>query len=234
MGNESISEAHGSGGPWIVVEAPDGVTGDGEGVIFIPLTSVAVESELLGYENMDEGLQAIIHKLKTRANPAYDQETGKGVWTDPFTLLSAREQAREDAAEEVKTHPGHTEHQVQVASAQMAYRSVHEPIGGGECALDRCRRAAREEMGLPEPSAKCGATSRGEAPRVLDSSSETGAILTDEALEYLGKARSAFLHSLSGRNEDDNPLGDMPPPAPPENPIRTADELLAHYQEGAA
>lgn len=200
--------------------------------LVIPLASVVVEAELLGYEDMGESLEAIINKLQHGTEPNPDPETGENAWTEAFSLLTMREQEREDAAREVQKHEGYTEHQVQVASAQMAYRAVHEPINGGECALDRCRRAAREKMSAPEPTRKCGVESRGQAAQVLNNETEAGAAFTRESLEYLGKVRSAFLHSLVG-TDDDNPLGDTPPPPEPENTIQTADQLLQKYGDAS-
>lgn len=208
-----------------------GVTEDGEQIDhFIEMPALATWGELLGYDSPDETLAAI---LSAGPEPDPDPETGKNVWTDAYTLLTAREQAREDEAKRAKDEGTRDDPRSPHLRATLAaYNAVHRPISDGECALDRCRRAAREALGCPEPSAKCGATSRGAIPQVLDTSSETGSVLTEECLQFLGKARSYFLHSLVG-TDDDNPIGDTPPPPGPDNPILTADQLLTKYQEAS-
>lgn len=220
---------HAGEDPWFMVEVPDDGTGKGEGTLAIPLEAVAVEGELLGYADMGESLAAIIHKLTYETERSADPKTGHNVWTDAFTLLTRREQAREQEAARARQEGTRDDpRSPKLRSALAAYNAVHQPIDGGECAMDRCRRAAREEMQLPEPSGRCGATTRGAVPSIVDTVSETGATFTPESLEFLSKIRSRFLHSLVGP-DDDNPIGDTPPPPEPENPILSADELMQKF-----
>lgn len=209
-----------------------GVTEDGEQIDhFIEMPALATWGELLGYSHPDEVLAAI---LSAGPEPDPDPETGKNVWTDAYTLLTAREKAREDEAQAaVEQGTRDDPRSPKLRASLAAYNAVHQPINGDECAMDRTRRAAREALGCPEPSAKCGALSRGQTYAVASVQSETGSILTPETLEHLGKVRSHFLHSLTGRTEEDNPIGDTPPPPEPDNPILTADQLLTKYQEAS-
>lgn len=204
----------------------------------IPLALFASVREMLGIDDMGEVFEAIMH-ISDNGEPEHDPVTGENVWTDAYQLLRRREESREDAAVEVEEHEGHTDHQVQVAAAQMAHRAVHEPINGGECAMDRCRREARGKLGLPDPSRKCGEESRikpAPAPdpqpqmmrmmRPAGGKAQVADLLADEADELLACAQR-FLHQLSGHDDDRV----TPPESEPEPQARrlTADELIQKY-----
>lgn len=204
----------------------------------IPLSLFAAYRELLGIDDIGEVFEAIMH-VSDNGEPEPEPVTGRNVWTDAYTLLRRREESREDAAVEVKEHEGHTDHQVQVAAAQMAYRAVHEPINGGECAMDRCRREARAKLGLPDPAKKCGAETKTELPPVPEPQSrmmrtmrpaggkaQVADLLASEA-DALLACTQRFLHHLSGHDVDHV----TPPESEPEPQARrlTADELIQKY-----
>ena len=211
-----------------------------EGVA-LPLQAVATYRELLGIDDPAEVVEALLH-MAEHGEPDPDPVTGKNTYTEPYQLLRLREQAREDAALEVQAHEGHTDHQVQVAAAQMAYRAVHEPIGGGECAMDRCRREARGKLGLPDPTRKCGVETRPERPsmpakqtaqaramRPAGGKAQALNLLADQG-DYLHECTKRFLHSLTDHDTDPlEPDTDTTPD--PEARILTTDEILAKYQE---
>lgn len=215
---------------------------NGEFARDIPLACLASKRELLGFDDPIEALEAEVY-LQDHGEPEPDPITGKNAYTDVYQLLRRREEARENAAELVLDQDGHTDHQVQVAAAQMAYRAVHEPINGGECAMDRCRREARAKLGLPDPSKKCGAETKTEPPpvpepkpRMMRAMRPAGGkaqvldLLAGEADELLA-CTQRFLHQLSG-HEKDHVTPPPPEPEPdPEAVILTADELIEKYQE---
>lgn len=179
----------------------------------MPLAAIASWRELLGIDDPVQVVEAILH-VAEHGEPDADPETGENAWTETYHLLRMREQAREDAALEVKGYEGHTDHQVQVAAAQMAYRAVHEPIDGDECALDGCRREARAKLGIPDPEKKCGPESRTEPPpmperrpKAIRAMKPAGGkaqvldVLSGEG-EYLLGCTQEFLHQLSGHDTD--------------------------------
>lgn len=208
----------------------------------IPVATLASYRELLGMDDPVEVLEALLDMDERGVDVEPDPVTGKNVYTDAYQLLRLREQAREDAALEVKEHEGHTDYQVQVAAEQMAHRAVHEPIGGGECAMDRCRREARGKLGLPDPARKCGVETRSERPSVpakqpvqaramrpAGGKAQALDLLADQA-DYLQECTRHFLHSLTDHDADPlEPDTDTTPD--PEARILTADEILAKYQE---
>lgn len=190
----------------------------------IPLAQVASWRELLGIDDPAEVLKAIIH-VQDNGEPEPDPETGALVWAQPYQVLQAREQAREDAAAETEKE-GSSRSQV-LATAHTAARSaVHEPIDGGECLLDRVRRDTRSRLGVAHPAKKCGAETRttfSAAARTTDPLTE---IFTGQE-EYLLECTQNFLHSLTDYDQD--PLIEDPqvPPAP-----LTLDDIKQKY--GAA
>lgn len=209
----------------------------------IPLSLFAAYRELLGIDDMGEVFEAIMH-ISDNGEPEHDPATGENVWTDAYKLLRRREELREDEADRAYTQ-GEDQSQIVARSSQAAYDAVHQPINGGECAMDRCRRDARAQLGLPDPSQKCGADSKTTPPpvpepqsRALRSMRPAGGkaqvldLLADETDELLA-CTQRFLHQLSGHDTDHVT---PPPPEPEPEPdavILTADELISKYQEAA-
>lgn len=63
----------------------------------IPLEAIASWSELLGYDNAVDALEAIM-TVAENGEPDPDPETGDNCWTEAYVALGIREQARERAA----------------------------------------------------------------------------------------------------------------------------------------
>lgn len=201
-----------------------------------PLATIASWRELLGIDDPLEVIEAILH-VHRHGEPEADPVTGENAWTAPYQVLRHREEEREKAAflaEEQTSDPV----QVRAVSSQAAYEAVHVPIDEGECLLDRVRRDARDRLGIPDPTAKCGESSRlkpaslpeprpmalrmmqplGGKAEILD------ALVGEE--EYLLECTQNLLHALSGNDRD--PLVDKP-----ETPIPPGiDELRAKYEGG--
>lgn len=203
----------------------------------IELAAVAAYRELLGYDDPLEALEAIIH-IDDHGVPPADPVTGENVWHEPLLVLQAREEAREGEALRAEQEGCDAATKTDRA-ARAAYDAVHQPIDGGECLLDRVRRAARERLGCPEPSKKCGVETRDETPkmhqkpsrleRVFQPAMSRRAMLHEmlEGLEDGVKVDARhFLHSLSGYDRD--PLA--PPPPPSKRPV-TLDDIRSKYQE---
>lgn len=203
----------------------------------IPLGAIAVRRELLGIDDPAEVLDAIIY-LQDHGEPDADPVTGRNAWTELFQLLQIREEAREAEAALAREQRC-TESEIARRAERAAYDAVHQPIKGGECALDRCRREARAQLGIPDPDKKCGAETRTTPPplrpsarlAVSSSSPDAGDLLSGES-EYLLTCTKRFLHSLT--DQDADPLEaeqDAEPEPMPQ--AATPEETLAKYQEAA-
>ena len=220
----------------------------------VPIGSLAVYGELLGYAEPVEALEAVIHILK-HGLPEHCPVTGKNVFTDVFTLLAHREQAREDAAARAAEKPDATASSICTESSEAAYKAVHQkPAEGGDCPMDKCRREAREAIGVKDPSRVCGEETRVNEARITaparrmrtaSTADDERAVLSEALTPYTGEVTRAgreWLHELTGNRDD--PLAEhlpevTPEPEPEPEPepgavLLTADELLTKYQEGAA
>lgn len=245
-----ITEAHGR--PAIEVVHRDVQPGHHESWT-VPIGTIAFHGELLGYADPAEALEAVIHILR-HGTPDADPVTGKNVFTDAFTLLARREQCREDAAVEAAKCDGATSDTVRAESSTAAYNAVHQkPAGGGDCAMDACRREARRQIGLKEPSVACGEETRVTEPVVSrmmgrmtmsrdpDPDAEFKAAVSEALAPYTGEMAHStreWLHELTDTEGD--PLDEhvpepTPTPEPPGEkvpagePIRSADEILAMH-----
>lgn len=205
----------------------------------IPLSLLAAYRELLGIDDMGEAFEAVMH-VSDNGEPEHDPVTGENVWTDAYQLLRRREESRGDEAGRAADE-GEPQSQIVARSSQAAYDAVHQPINGGECAMDRCRREARGKLGLPDPSRKCGEESRIKPAPVPDPQpkmmrvmrpvgvkAQVADLLASEAGELLAHTQR-FLHQLSGHDDDRV----TPPESEPEPQARrlTADELIQKHQE---
>lgn len=199
----------------------------------IPLSAIAAFRELLGYDDPVEAIEAIVHCIETD-EPPIDAETGENVWSQPYRVLEAREYAREAAAVEAENEYC-DKAEIIARSEKAAYTAVHEPIDGGECLMDRCRRAARDALGCAEPSRKCGAETRTQAAVMPEKPSRLARVFQPEQsrramlhesieanLQVLRECTQTFLHDLSDHDPDYDPLAD-PKPERPQPP--TLDEI---------
>lgn len=181
----------------------------------MPIEAIAAHMELLGFEEVSEVVEAMIY-VQDHGEPEPDPSTGENVWTDPYTLLAHREQVREaEAMKALEEGTADDPRSPLLRATLAAYNAVHQPIDGGECAMDRCRRVARERLGLPfEPSKKTTATSR-----LVSHTPSTAAVKSEDQQEYVSTlepvieeiefSRRNFLHSLTGNRI--NPLRDTTP-----------------------
>lgn len=223
-------------------ELPNGrqeleVTSSVIGPVYLSVAAVAARRELLGYDDPVEALEAII-AIEENGEPEPDPVTGENTWTEVYTLLAIREQAREDEADRARGDCC-TEDVVVERSEKADYDAVHVPVNGGECAMDRCRREARRQLGLPDPTRKCGAETRSKRPvmparlpvqaramRPAGGKAQVLDVLADQA-DYLHACTKQFLHSLTDHDAD--PLEPEPEPVPT---LATPAETLKKYQGG--
>lgn len=189
----------------------EGIQDDGaELVREIPVQAIASFSEMLGYADPAEALAAIIAEQDQRDedNPVRDP------FAEVYQLLTHREKERESAARVVREQGG-TEHQLQVASVQMAHRSVHEPVGGGDCVMDRCRAEARSRLGLSAPSRNADADTRNIAARTTGT--DELAQVVEQVAPQIQQLRAEFLHQLTGNRDD--PLAETEPEPESMDPV---------------
>lgn len=201
--------------------------------------------ELLGYADPVEALEATIHVLRN-GEPEHDPVTGKNAWTDAFTLLAHREKAREAEAERA-TEEGTADdpRSPLLRSALAAYRAVHEPIGGGECAMDRCRREARRTLGVAEPSRKTSVAGLARDATISPSGEAEDAEVRQKATEALGpycgeisRCAREFLHAVTENSRDHmkavlpevTPMPEEPEPEAEHAPILEAEELVKQFK----
>ena len=193
---------HMDGEDFLVIEEEGG-----EHVRQIAVAALASWSELLGVDDLDEVLDIITH-VQDHGEPEPDPVTGENVWTDAYTLLARREQSRE--TEVIKAREEGTQddpRSPELRAAMAAYNAVHQPIDDGECAMDRCRRHARERLGIGgDPRVKCGAGSR----LMTHRPSVRGGGPLEGLVGHVELVRRQFLHDLVGTSE--NPLRDTTPP----------------------
>lgn len=201
----------------------------------VPLEALATYAELLGYSCPYETLDALLH-MSEHGEPEPDPETGENVWTDSYTLLAHRENAREmefiQAQEEGRQDDPRSP---ELRSTLAAYNAVHIPVDNGECVMDRCRRSARSRLGLKDPSTKAGSGSRimstRPASRATSQAPDLQAMfqgVVEPRLGVVEKSRRQFLASLNGRPED--PL--EPEPEEVEEPMDPVQETMHKYGGG--
>lgn len=209
--------------------------------------AIASWSELLGYDDPAETLEAILQARVNRSEPEPDDENGgENVWTEPYILLGHRERAREDEYEKAVYEGARDDpRSPRLRSTIAAHNAVHRPVDDGECAMDRCRRASRDRMVLPEPSKKCGADSRVRdkvtgSDRVLGTGIGPGAKavvedvdpdrqklreVVDQFADLIQPNIKEFLHSTTGNAVD--PMKE-PEPEPPTRE-EEADAVMEKY-----
>lgn len=212
---------------------------EGDHIREIPLEAISSYGELLGYSCPRETVEAIL-AIVENGEPDPDPETGDNVWTDSYTLLSFREQQREDEAfRAIEDGTSADPRSPKLRSTLAATAAVHRPVDDGECVMDRCRRAARERMGLPDPSSALKASSR-IASRVAPLRMFTVASrktrfqeklesVLQESTGRVAELRQEFLHGLTTYDVD--PLASAGPEPEEVDPVR---DVLAKYGQGGS
>lgn len=168
---------------------------DGLHTRVIPVEAVASWSELLGYDDPLDALEAIIH-VQDHGEPDPDPVTGENAWTEPFAALAERETAREASALQVQ---GHVRAQ-SLASPALQARLATVPIAD---AVTEARIRCRSRLGLLGTEPKVRALSSLSAASNPAEERRTAlrqaiAPVSDE----IECCREDFLHSLTPFNTD--------------------------------
>lgn len=172
----------------------------------IPLAAIAAWRELLGIDDPVGVVEAILHVGK-HGEPEPDPVTGENAWTEPYGLLQERERVREDEAFRAEKETADPALIVK-RSEKAAHAAVHVPDSTGESRLDKCRRGARERLGIPAATKNPGVETRRQPPGIPDATaSKVAELLADKTGELLVCTRR-FLHGLTEHEPD--PLTDDP------------------------
>lgn len=201
------------------------VIDSGDHIREIPLEAISSYGELLGYSCPRETVEAILDIVEN-GEPDPDPETGDNVWTDSYTLLTHREKAREDEAfRAIEDGTSADPRSPLLRSTLVATAAVHRRVNDGECPMDRCRRAARERLDLPEPSTKAGASSRlmsfsaiSKTPKKTVFQSKLEDVLSGAEGE-IADLRRGFLHGLTSNEID--PLASAGPEPEEVDPVQS-------------
>lgn len=217
--------------PNIVVEGDKIVIREHDHVREIPLFALASYSELLGYADPFDTLDAILH-IQDHGEPEPDPVTGENVWAEPYTLLTHREHQRlEGYKQAIKEGTANDPRSPALRAALAARDAVHTPVNGGDCVMDRCRANVRRRLGVKEPQHNAGAATRGLTQRstslaaVGASKQSAVARVIGPHLEKLPVYRNQFLAMLTP--EEDDPF--TPEPEPEPDPLG---RLFDKYGEG--
>ncbi|MGQ7788211.1 hypothetical protein [Nesterenkonia sp. K-15-9-6] len=225
--------------------ADDGV----QEVHTIDLGAFASWSELLGYTDAVDVLEAILEVSVRGGEPESDPETAENVWTAPYTMLRHRERAREaEAAQAIKEGRRDDPRSPKLRGAIAARAAVMEPVGAtseARSALAQARAHSRERMRLPcprktsistrpqpltteaEPQAD---TEQGEAPILTPEDRAKAREVLAPLLDEITRRKAAFLHRLTPWKDD--PLGDVPPRKPARDP-KDAATIFDRYRQEA-
>lgn len=207
-------------GPMLVID--EGVQADGvEHIREIPLQAIASFSEMLGYADPAEALEAIIAEQ--------DQRDEDNPVKDPFAeaqqLLAHREKAREEEAVTAQREgKRYDPRSPRLRAAFAARRAVHEPVDDGDCVMDRCRNEARGRLNLAAPSRKAGAGLRSVSAKTRRQ--DELAQVVEQVAPQIQQLRAEFLHQLTGNRDD--PLA-VPEPEPTE-PVDPVAAIFNKYQ----
>lgn len=233
----AITACHVEGG-WVVIDHENGHKN------MFALSAVASWSELLGVLCPVEVVQLIDAVDQSGSGATEDPVTRQSLWTDLYTLVGYRERQREVSAwEAVREGTECDPRSPGLRSYGAAWRSVHQPIDGGECALNRCRTDAMRRLGLAFSGVRRHAASR-VSPRMSEAD-----IPDDESNDHrmireaigphsddLYRLTRRFLHRLAA-GEALDPLaedGDARASTVPDDPIDVLKRLgapNAYYDE---
>lgn len=220
--------------PGIVIKMGE-ISGEPYGQVF-PLEMVASWSELLGYSDVVDTLSAICQVLFTGSPPA-DSRTGENAWTEVYSMLSLREELREEAVvAEIQADAHHPRSRELVGAL-----AVHQGLprdGDGECVLDKCRRTARQRLAVPNPERNPSMLRSRSLSCDIEPHSDSSGVFTPEdrskasmalsrVTEEISEKRKPFLHSLS--SFEDDPLAESVPEEDEERPPPTTGEILSRY-----
>lgn len=200
----------------------EGLADGVEHVREIPVQAMASFSELLGYADLTEALEAIITEQDTRGD-----DSPQDAFAEAYHLLTHRERAREDEAAKAKDEGTRDDpRSPRLRAAFAARRAVHEPVDGGPCVMDRCRAEARAKLKVPAPSRNSGAGLRSVAAKTKRR--DELAQVVSQVAPQVERLRGEFLHHLTGRNDD--PLAEVT--AEQVEPVDPVQAIFQKYQGG--
>lgn len=197
-----------------------------EGLVHeIDSMALASWSELLGYTDLLDVLEAILRVREGGSEPEPDPVTGENAWTESYAVLRHREQARESEAFRALEEGTRDDPRSPALRGALAARAaVMEPIGAEsdhDSLLARCRDKARGRMACACPT-KVSICARPATMTVEDDEQTVEnhggqALLTKEDrtkarevlepfLPEIRRRKARFLHGLTGNPE--NPLRD--------------------------
>ena len=168
--------------------------GDAGTFHLIPVQAIASWSALLGTQDDEETIAAILH-VRENGEPSTDPETGRNAWTSSYEQLEM-ELAAETAASEAEARVS----AMRISSAYAASRAKAAAPG----AMDG-RAQTRAALGLPsspgistmsangEPQVRGISLSQQAADAVAGAAS---ALSGDDAQTKIARAREAFLSDL--------------------------------------
>jgi hypothetical protein len=218
--------------------------------VTIPVAALASWSELLGYENQLDTLEAIIH---SRRYPTDEHD----LWTDVYAILAYREQEREKehlAAEQegTATDP----RSPLLRSTMRAYHCLPRD-NNGDCVLDQCRRAVRDKLGVQHPERNlsvvrpatliqqnttervttqttCNKTERIVNTILTDDDRAVAERVLAEHLADIDTRRSWFQHTQTPNKENPlPPAGVAPEPEPTDPEQASLQRLLGTKQQSS-
>lgn len=192
-----------SGVQMIVIED---TTSDGLAYIrAIPMEAIASWSELLGYEDPADALDAIL-AVQDNGEPAPDPETGDNAWSATYRALSAAQQAAR-AAEYAAVEEGRSAdpRSPRLRSALAKAEKVDE--------VAQARANTRARLGVPEPGQASVVATRRAAPGLdgttglpeqASAVAELHTLLREEYAETVRAMRTKFLETISPREATSN------------------------------
>lgn len=202
---------------------------DDNNIIHIPIQAIAVRAELLGYENLVDALEAIVH-VAINGEPDHCPKTLENAWTEAIMSMGKRECDRESEAEKAYAEDTRDDPRSPLLRSALAAQKV-EPI------VEQCRQSVRSKLGLPDPRRKLSVMrgSKTVCEAETHCQSESGALCSEDrekAAECLSElipdlefGRVTFLHSLTDNPTD--PLGFILPEETPRE-VTQAD-ILERY-----
>lgn len=204
---------------------------------------LAARSELLGISDVVDAIEAEVAIRRDRTDVT-DPNQDENAWTGSYTVLREREKARctevrRAIAEGKRDDP----RSPRLRGAMAARRAVTEPVGAQsdrDSLIERVRTDSRGRLGARHPKKPCivgrvsnptctdECTSDGEGIFTAEDRALIRAALTERVGE-IGRRREAFLHSLTG--EEDDPLAEPEPEetAAPEPDATTLDGLIQRH-----
>lgn len=210
--------------------------------------AIASWSKLLGYQDVVDTVDAILHVARNGEPPACPI-TGENAWTEDYLALQHVETAREDEAIKAVEEGTRDDPRSPRLRATLAARKANlEPFGAtseSDSLLARTQKKARIKLGVLDPiapptSARGKRLSAKERPQTKACNVRSRA-LCDEgrrkvkeclepALESLAIQQEKFCHSLTPYQEDPLASPDATAADGPE-PLTDVNSLLARYKE---